>query len=93
MLIPTSQNTKTVTDMREKAIELLADVKKQGILYLFHHADPAAVMLSMEEFQRIHELLEDHLDELEAKKLSREVRGKGIPLSRIIAKYKKNTRV
>lgn len=79
--------------MREKTQELLEDVKKQGILYLFHHADPAAVMLSMEEFQRIHELLEDHLDEMEAKKLSRETRGKGIPLAKIIVKYKKNTRV
>ena len=83
----TSHNIKTITDMREKAAELLDEVKKLGVVYVFQHSDPKAVMISMEEYERIRELLEDHLDELEATKLSKEKRGKGTPLSGIIAKY------
>lgn len=90
MLIPTNQNIKTITDMREKAIELLETVHKLGVVYVFQHSDPKAVMLSVEEFQRLHELVEDHLDEMEAEKLAKERRGKGTPLSKIVAKYKSN---
>lgn len=90
MLIPTKDNIKTVTDMRENAIELLEDVKSQGIVYLFQHSNPEAVILSIDEFKRIYELLEDHLDEAEAVKISKEKRGTGIPLAKILAKYKKS---
>jgi len=93
MLIPTDKNIKTITDMRENAIKLLAEVKNQGLVYIFQHSNPAAVILSMDEFKRIYELLEDHLDELEAEKLSREERGTGIPLATVIKKYQKQTRV
>lgn len=93
MLIPTQANIKTITDMRERALELLEEVKRQGLVYVFQHSNPQAVLLSMEEFQRLYELLEDHLDELEAIKLSKEKRGEGIPLIEIIQKYRKKTRV
>lgn len=89
MLIPTSDNTKTVTDMRERALELLRTVKRQGLVYVFQRSNPEAVLLSIEEFKRLYELLEDHLDELEARKLAKEERGKGIPLAEILAKYEK----
>lgn len=89
----TTQNIKTITDMRERAVKLLEDVKRLGVIYVFQHSDPKAVMLSMEHYQRIFELLEDHLDEVEAVKLSKEKRGKGIPLSQILAKYGKKSRV
>lgn len=89
----TSQNIKTITDMRERAAQLLEEVKSLGIIYLFQHSDPKAVMLSMEEYQRISELLEDHLDEMEAIKLFEEKRGKGIPLAHVLAKFGKKTRV
>ena len=72
MLIPTDQNIKTITDMRERASELLEEIKSLGLIYLFQHSNPKAVMLSMEEFERINELLEDHLDEMDAKKLSKD---------------------
>lgn len=85
----TSHNTKTITDMREKAAELLEEVKRLGVVYVFQHSDPKAVMLSMDQYERISELLEDHLDEMEAVKLSKEKRGKGIPLSDIISQYVK----
>ena len=87
MLIPTDQNIKTITDMRERASELLEEIKSLGLIYLFQHSNPKAVMLSMEEFERINELLEDHLDEMDAKKLSKENRGKGVPLIKILSKY------
>jgi len=89
MLIPTNQNIKTITDMRENALELLEEVKNQGLLYVFQHSNPKAVLLSMEEFERLYTLLEDHLDEMEAVKLSRKKRGKGIPLAAILKKYSK----
>lgn len=89
MLIPTSQNIKTITDMRERASELLRDINSMGLIYLFQHSDPKAVMLSMDEFTRMQELIQDHLDEMEAKKLIKEKRGAGIPLKVIISKYTK----
>ena len=79
--------------MREDAIGLLATVKDQGIIYLFQHSNPKAVMLSVEEFVRLQELVEDHLEELEAVKLFKEERGEGISLEKIISKYKKKSRV
>lgn len=86
MLIPTSQNIKTITDMRENALKLLDEVNDHGLVYIFHHSDPKAVMLSLDEFTRLQELMEDHLDEMEAVKLTQEKRGKGIPLATIIKK-------
>ena len=79
--------------MREKAIELLEDVQKLGLVYVFQHSNPKAVMLSMEEYQRLQELVEKRLDEEEAIKLSKEKRGKGIPLSTILKKYRETKRV
>ena len=87
MLIPTSQNVKTVTDMIEKALELLNLVEKKGFVYIFHRSQPKAVMLDIAEFVRLQELLEDYLDEQEVKKLAKEPIGKKIPLKTIIHKY------
>lgn len=92
MIVPTSRNTKTITDMREDALKVLEDVEKQGLLYVFHHANPKAVMLSMEEFERLYELVEDHIDEEEAVRLSKEDRGSGIPLAKVAQKYHKAKR-
>lgn len=93
MLIPTNKNIKTITDMREDAIRLLSEVKELGLVYLFHHSNPKAVMLSMDEFQRLQELVEDHIEELEAIKLAGEERGEGIPISKVISKYSGKSRV
>lgn len=87
MLIPTSQNTKTVTDLREDALGVLSDVDKLGLVYLFQHSDPRAVVLSLKEFKRLRELIEDRLDEQEAEELSREERGVGIPIAQVAKKY------
>ncbi len=84
MLIPTSKNVKTITDMREDALGLLNLVKKNGVTYIFHRSEPKAVMLDIDEFVRIQELLEDYFDEMEAQKLAKEPVGKLIPEEDII---------
>ena len=86
--MPTAQNTKTVTDMREDANGLLDDVQKLGLIYLFQHSDPKAVVLSIEEFYRFQEMTEDYIDELDATKLANEPRGELISLAKVIKKYK-----
>lgn len=87
MLIPTPQNTKTITDLREDALGVLSDVDKLGLVYLFQHSDPRAVLLSLEEFAKLRELLEDRADERDAAELALENRGVGIPLKRVAKKY------
>ena len=87
MLLPTGQNTKTITDLREDALGVLSDVDKLGFVYLFQHSDPRAVMLSMKEFTKLCERIEDNVDEQTAAELSRQDRGKGIELKHIAKKY------
>ncbi len=87
MLLPTSQNTKTITDLREDALGVLSDVDRLGLVYLFQHADPRAVVLSLKEFTKLCELIEDRVDERDAAELSHEDRGTGIPLKNIAKKY------
>jgi len=87
MLIPTSKNVKTITDMREDALGLLDLVKKNGVTYIFHRSEPKAVMLDIDEFVRMQELLEDYFDEMEAQKLAKEPIGKLIPEEDIIKEY------
>ena len=87
MLLPTSQNTKTITDLREDALGVLSDVDKLGLVYLFQHSDPRAVVLSLKEFTKLCELIEDHADERDAAELSLEDRGKGIGLKNVAKKY------
>lgn len=87
MLLPTSQNTKTITDLREDALGVLSDVDALGMVYLFQHSDPRAVVLSMKEFAKLCELLEDRADERDAAELALEDRGKGAPLKSIAKKY------
>jgi len=87
MLIPTSKNVKTITDMREDALGLLDLVKKNGIAYIFNRSEPKAVMVDIDEFVRIQELLENYFDSQEAIKLEKEPRGKGIPIEEIMKEY------
>lgn len=87
MLIPTSKNVKTITDMREDALGLLDLVKKNGVTYIFHRSEPKAVMMDIDEFDKLQEMLEDHQDELDAIKLEKEPRGKGISIEEIMKEY------
>jgi len=93
MFIPTTQNTKNVTDMRENAVKLLRDVRKFGVVYIMHRSDPKAVMLSVEEFKRMNELIEDYLDELDAQELAKEPRGVGISHEKIVKEHARRKKI
>lgn len=68
MMIPTVANVKTITDMRERTLKLLEEVKKgRGPFYIFHRSKPKAVLINIDEYQKIHDLLEDYFDSLRAK--------------------------
>lgn len=71
--IPTEDSIKTVTDMREDAVGLLNLVgkRKNDPTIIFHRNSPKAVILSVEEYNFLLSLLEDHFDEQEAMKLEK----------------------
>ena len=73
--------------MREDALGLLDQVKKNGVTYIFHRSEPKAVMIDIDEFDKLQEMIEDHQDELDAIKLEKEPRGKGIPIEEIMKEY------
>ena len=87
MLIPTSQNVKTITDMREDALKLLDEVDKKGLAYIFHRSRPRAVIMNIDDFVSLQEAIELLEDLRDVKKLSKEKRGKGVPLKDIASKY------
>lgn len=86
MLIPTVKNVKTITDMREDALGLLNLVNSEGLAYIFHRSKPKAVILSLEDFMSMQEILENYIDYKDAVSLKTEKRGKGISLKQILAK-------
>lgn len=88
MIIPTARNTKTITDLREKAVELLEETRKGGPTFIFSHSKPKAVMLSIEEYSNMMEMLEDYFDSLRAKELEENPEKGGISLEALIKKYK-----
>lgn len=63
----TQHNVKTVTDMRENAVKLLAQARKStDPLYILHHSKPQAVLLSLTQYNKLRDLAEDYLDSLRA---------------------------
>lgn len=62
MLIPAGHNTKTITDMREDALGLLASVQRHGLTYIFNKSKPQAVILSIPQFQDLVSKIEDQQD-------------------------------
>lgn len=63
MIIPTKDNIRTITDMRERALELLRDVqKREQPTIIFHRNSPEAVLLSVKEYNHLMDLLEDYID-------------------------------
>ena len=84
-MIPTTQNVKTITDMREKALELLEQVETGSEpVFVFHHSKPKAVIMSIDEYSRLQELIEDLEDSIVSRKLEPKVgRGKYYSLDEI----------
>ncbi len=63
MLIPTSKNVKTITDFRKNPDSILESVQgKSDPLYLFRGSEPKAVVLDIEEYAHLMEVLEDYHD-------------------------------
>lgn len=87
MIIPTAKNTKTITDLREKAVELLEQAQKSGPTFIFLHSKPKAVMLSIKEYSNLMEMLEDYFDSLKAQELEENPQTGGITLDDLIKKY------
>ncbi|MDP3917669.1 MAG: hypothetical protein Q8Q30_00640 [Candidatus Woesebacteria bacterium] len=87
MLIPTVNNVKTITDMREDALGLLNSVNEQGLAYIFHRSKPKAVLLNIADFILLQQMAEDYEDYKDVLELKKEKRGKGILLSEIVKKY------
>ncbi len=72
MLIPTSQNTRNITDFRRDPDSILEAVKKNNPLYLFRGSTPKAVVLDVAEYILLQEQLEDYRDSLLAQELEKE---------------------
>ena len=89
-MIPSPYNIKTITDMRERALELLNQVEEsREPVFLFHRSKPKAVVLSLKEFKEMTELIEALEDSLLAKKLEKRVgRGRYFSLKAIEKKVK-----
>lgn len=83
MFIPTKYNTKSVTDLRENTLGVLRDASAQGLVYVTHHAKPQAVIIDIDEFVSMQEMLEDYQDLQDARKLSRQKRGALIPAAEV----------
>jgi len=83
MLIPTKYNTKTITEIRENTLGVLRDAAEKGLVYVTHHSKPQAVIIDIDEFVSMQEMLEDYQDLQDARKLSRQKRGKLIPASEV----------
>lgn len=91
MIIPTQNNIKTITDMRENALGLLEGVrKKDEPTIIFNRANPMAVLLSVKRYNRLMDLLEDYLDGELARELEQQPKKKSdyIPLGKITKKLK-----
>ena len=87
MLITTTKNVKTITDMREDALGLLELVQKNGLAYIFHRSQPKAVLMNIEDFVALQNAAEDLEDYMAVQELKKEPRGKGIPIEEIAKKY------
>jgi len=74
----TSKNVKTISDMRENARGLLREAKSSDKpLYIFYRSKPEAVMLSLEEYEKMADMIEDYLDGLKALELEKLDKSKG----------------
>lgn len=91
MLIPTVENTKTISDLRERPVELLKTLGlSYGPLYIFYRSKPNAVMISVAAYQKLLDLAEDYLDSSKAEEYEKEDKGKinWIKHQDILAKFK-----
>lgn len=85
----TTDNIKTITDMRQKTLSILKYAQKsQEPVFIMHHSKPKGVFLSFEKYQKMVEFVEDYLDLLEAEAVLEDKKTKFIPLEKFWKKYK-----
>jgi len=73
MIIPSTNDLKTVTDLREDTLGILNAIQtKSEPTVIVHRNSPRAVMLSVPEYNRLMEMVDDYLDEKVAMDLEKE---------------------
>lgn len=87
MFIPTPKNTRTITDLRERAIQTIKQVNKEGLVYVLYKSKPKAVIIDLEEFVSMQERLEDYKDYLDAKEVLKKPRGKLTSIEDVMKMY------
>lgn len=89
MLIPTSKNTRNITDFRKDPDSILEAVQgKSDPLYLFRGSTPKAVVLDIEAFVKFQEMLEDYQDSLLAQEYATRSRSDLVPFDKILKDWK-----
>lgn len=87
MLIPTTSNTRNITDFRQNPDSILEAVQNQSEpLYLFRGSEPKAVVLDVEEYIRLREYLEDFQDSLLALEIENNPEPGGLTLGKFLKK-------
>ena len=72
-MIPTARNIKTISDLRENATALLKQVQNlYEPLFILYRSKPQAVLLSLEEYQKLADMAEDYIDSLKAQEFEKE---------------------
>ena len=85
MNLLSKDNIKTVTDLREQTIKVLNSLsKKEGPTIILHRANPKAVLLSVQAYQKLVDLLEDYFDEELALELEKKPKKRGVPLEKVM---------
>lgn len=51
--MPSFLQVKTVTDLRERTVDVLNQIKQKGFFYIFSRSKPVAVLMSIEEYERL----------------------------------------
>lgn len=61
---------RTISDLRENPLEVLKSAEKLGEpIYLFYRSRPKGVVLDLEKFNTLMELVEDYMDALKIKEV------------------------
>jgi len=59
-----AENIKTITELREDPIEIFEGSSKEPA-YIFSRSKPVGVVMGIEKFNQLMEMVEDHIDSLE----------------------------
>jgi prevent-host-death family protein len=82
------KNIATVTDLRERTIEVLEEVKKsEEPVVVFKRNKPQAVIINIKKFDEILDRLEDLYDNYLADKVAKEPVKKKIPIEEVAKEW------